>query len=163
MEYIVRNAAGEDLARILEIYAYARGFMAQTGNPNQWKNNHPPVQQLEKDIVNQDLYVVVQDDLIHGVFYFYIGEDPTYEKIDGEGWRSEKPYGTIHRIAGDGSGGILKTAVEFGKKKIDHLRIDTHEDNKMMQKAVTKQGFQRRGIIYLENGDPRIAYDLLAD
>ena len=163
MDYIVRKANREDLIRIQEIYAYARAFMADTGNPNQWKNNHPPVSQLEADIAEGNLYAITNESGIHGVFYFYIGEDPTYSRIDGGTWRSDTPYGTIHRIAGDGSGGILRTAVEFGKQHIDHLRIDTHEDNKVMQNAVAKQGFQRRGIIYLANGEPRIAYDLLTD
>lgn len=160
MEYLVRQARREDLPRILEIYAYARGFMARTGNPNQWKNNHPPQRQLEEDIALGDLYVVVSEGEIHGVFYFFVGADPTYGYIEGS-WRSDTPYGTIHRIASDGCGGILKTAVAFGKTRIGHIRIDTHAENLVMQKALAKQGFEKRGIIYLENGDPRIAYDLL--
>ena len=75
-------------------------------------------------------------------------------------WRSNETYGTIHRIASDGSGGILRTAVEFCKKEISHLRIDTHHDNVIMQKAVAKLGFERSGIIHLANGSPRIAYEL---
>ena len=161
MKYSIREAVKEDLLRILEIYAYARNFMAETGNPNQWKNNHPPISLLEMDIDKEELYVICQDETIHGVFFFAIGEDPTYGKLDGGSWRSSTTYGTIHRIAGDGSGRILSTAVNFAKSRISHLRIDTHEDNKIMQKAVTKQGFQRRGIIYLADGSPRIAYDLL--
>jgi len=107
--------------------------------------------------------VLTCENIIHGVFYFYIGADPTYGIIEDGRWRSETPYGTIHRIAGDGSGGILAAAVAFAKSKINHIRIDTHHDNKIMQHAVVKQGFQRSGIIYLENGSPRIAYDLLID
>lgn len=161
MEYIIRNATWGDFSRIQEIYALARQFMINTGNPNQWKNNHPSISQLEADIKNNELYVICCDEMIHGVFFFAIGEDPTYRIIEEGSWRSVLPYGTIHRIAGDGSGGILKTAVEFSKSRIGHLRIDTHEDNLVMQKAVAKQGFQRRGTIYLEDGSPRIAYDLL--
>ncbi|MDY3224342.1 MAG: GNAT family protein [Candidatus Faecousia sp.] len=161
MDYVVRPARRSDLRRIEEIYAYARAFMAENGNPNQWGTTHPPVGQLKQDIENRNLFVITDGEVIHGVFFFWIGDDPTYARIDGGTWRSSSPYGTIHRIAGDGSGGILKAAVEFGKKKINHLRIDTHEDNHIMQNAVTKLGFQRRGIIYLADGDPRIAYDWL--
>lgn len=161
MEYAVRPARVPDLPRIEEIYAYARDFMARNGNPNQWGKNSPPPEQLRQDISEGKLYVIVDGEMIHGVFFFWIGEDPTYGKIHGGTWRSDSLYGTIHRIAGDGSGGILKTAVLFGRKQIDHLRIDTHEDNHVMQSAVTKLGFQRRGIIHLSNGSPRIAYDLL--
>lgn len=161
MEYQIRKAQWEDLPRIEEIYANARKFMAETGNPNQWGNTTPVTSLLEDDIRKGDLYVMTYEDTIHGVFYFYIGIDPTYGVIEDGQWRSDSPYGTIHRIAGDGSGGVLATAVAFGKERIRHLRIDTHEDNKIMQRAIAKQGFQRSGIIHLANGSPRIAYDLL--
>lgn len=163
MEYQIRKAQREDLPRIEEIYAYARKFMAETGNPNQWGKTTPQTSQLEEDIQKGLLFVLVQEDLIHGVFYFYIGADPTYGVIEDGRWRSDTPYGTIHRIAGDGSGGILAAAVNYARKQIDHLRIDTHHDNKIMQRAVVKQGFRRSGIIHLENGSPRIAYDLLTE
>lgn len=163
MEYQIRNAQMEDLPRIEEIYAYARQFMAKTGNPNQWGKQHPPVETLKDDIEKHLLHVLENETGIHGVFYFYIGDDPTYAYMEGGSWRSETPYGTIHRIAGDGSGGILAAAVTFCKQQIPHVRIDTHHDNLVMQKAVVRQGFLRRGIIYLENGDPRIAYDLIAE
>ena len=161
MEYQIRKARWEDLPRIEEIYANARKFMAETGNPNQWGNTTPVTSLLEDDIRKGDLYVMTYEDTIHGVFYFYIGIDPTYGVIEDGQWRSDSPYGTIHRIAGDGSGSVLATAVAFGKEHIGHLRIDTHEDNKIMQRAIAKQGFQRSGIIHLANGSPRIANDML--
>ena len=67
------------------------------------------------------------------------------------------------RVASDGSGGILHAALEFAQTRADHLRIDTHEDNKPMQHLVEKYGFSRRGIIYTDNGSPRIAYDRLEE
>ena len=163
MEYQIRKALREDLPRIEEIYAYARKFMAETGNPHQWGNTTPETCLLEDDIEKGDLYVLMSDHRIRGVFYFYIGPDPTYGTIEDGQWRSDTPYGTIHRIAGDGAGGVLAAAVAFGKERINHLRIDTHHDNKIMQHAVVKYGFQRSGIIHLANGSPRIAYDLLTD
>lgn len=161
MVYTVRKAEQTDLPRILEIYASARHFMARTGNPNQWGTTHPPRQQLEQDIRQGDLLVVEDDQGIHGVFFFSLGEDPTYGQIDDGQWHAQRPYGTIHRIASDGSGGILGTAVAYGKARSDYLRIDTHEDNHVMQHALGKQGFRRCGIIHIADGSPRIAYDLL--
>lgn len=160
MEYTVRKAEADDLGCIEEIYAYARAFMAENGNPIQWGNSHPPREQVVRDIREGNLYVITENGTIHGVFYFFIGDDPTYAEIDGA-WHWDSPYGTIHRIAGDGSGGILSTAVAFAKQHIGHIRIDTHEDNKVMQRAVAKQGFQRCGIIYLADGSARIAFDLV--
>ena len=160
MEYRIIKATDTDLPRILEIYAYAREFMAKTGNPNQWGTAHPPVSQLEKDVQQGRLYTVKSGERIHGVFYFCQEEDPTYAVIYDGAWHGDKPYGVIHRIVSDGSGGILKAAVEFAKAQIGYLRIDTHEDNRVMQKALRKLGFQKCGIIYIADGTPRIAYDL---
>ena len=39
------------------------------------------------------------------------------------------------------------------------IRIDTHRDNIPMQKALSKAGFSYRGIIYLESGAERLAYE----
>ena len=160
MNYTVRNAVSEDLPRIEEIYAYARSFMEKTGNPNQWGKTNPPHEWLVDDIEKKLLYVITDDQGIHGVFYFFIGPDPTYGQIEDGQWRSNAPYGTIHRIASDGSGGVLRTAVAFSGKRIGNIRIDTHHDNVVMQKAVAKLGFERSGIIHLANGSPRIAYEL---
>ena len=65
----------------------------------------------------------------------------------------------IHRIAGIG-GGIFTDALDFCRRKTNHIRIDTHHDNKPMQHVVEKAGFSRRGIIYVDDGTPRIAYEL---
>lgn len=161
MAYTVRKAVREDLETICKIYAGARVFMAEHGNPNQWGTTHPPRSQLEEDIARGDLYVAADERGIHGVFYFFIGDDPTYAEIEDGAWHANQRYGTIHRIASDGSGGILSAAVAFGKSQIGYLRIDTHADNKVMQSAVQKQGFQRCGIIHIRDGSPRIAYDLI--
>ena len=159
MAYSVRQAMSDDLIEIEKIYANARAFMASSGNPHQWGNTYPPVGQVVEDIQKGDLYVVTDDALIHGVFYFFIGPDPTYDEIFEGSWHLDQPYGTIHRIAGDGSGGILRTAVAYCRGQIDYLRIDTHADNKVMQRSLTKLGFRRCGIIYISDGSPRIAYD----
>ena len=161
MEYRIEHALRDDLPRIEEIYAMARKFMAENGNPSQWGSTHPPVDQLKKDIEEKRLYLVKDKDTVRGVFYFCVEEDPTYAEIfDGE-WHSAQSYGVIHRIASDGSGGILKAAVDFAKAQVGYLRIDTHSDNAVMQSAVQKQGFRYCGIIYIADGTPRLAYDLM--
>ena len=160
MGYTVEKAAVRDLSRILEIYANARVFMARTGNPTQWGDGYPKEELLQEDICGEKLYVIRDGERIRGVFYLDICQDPTYAVIYEGRWHSDEPYGVIHRIAGDG-GGILRTAVEFALGRIRHLRIDTHADNTVMQGAVAKLGFRYCGIIYVEDGTPRFAYDLI--
>ena len=45
-----------DLKEILAIYERARKFMAENGNPHQWKNVHPPKESLIENIEEQKLY-----------------------------------------------------------------------------------------------------------
>ena len=157
----IRPARLEDLDEILKIYEIAKRFMAETGNPTQWAGSYPQRELLEEDIESQGLYVVTEQDRICGVFYFVIGPDPTYTIIEQGSWHSEKTYGTIHRIAGNGTGGIFGAVLDFCRSRIDYLRIDTHEDNKVMQHVVAKHGFMPCGIIYTDDGSPRIAFDRL--
>jgi RimJ/RimL family protein N-acetyltransferase len=156
--YRVRRAVWADFDRILEIYALARKFMAQTGNPTQWGTNYPPLDMLEADIPAGNLYVV-EDDAIHGVFAYFSEPDPTYGYIEDGQWLDDSSYGTIHRVAADGSGGVFSAVLNFAQEQNPHVRIDTHHDNKVMQHVLEKHGFHRTGIIYLEDGDPRIAYE----
>lgn len=55
----------------MKMYAYARDFMAKTGNPNQWgPNNWPPEELIHIDIKEDNSYVCVNDaGEIIGTFY----------------------------------------------------------------------------------------------
>ena len=156
-ETVVCPAKTEDLDRILEIYEAARKFMAENGNPTQWNNGYPTRELLETDIRLNRLYSISRNDEICGVFVFFIGDDPTYRYIEGS-WMDDTAYGVIHRIAGNG-GGIFAAALDFCQAQISHIRIDTHHNNTPMQRVVEKADFSRRGIIYVEDGTPRIAYE----
>ena len=56
----------------------------------------------------------------------------------------------------------VQTAVDFCFnecfKMFPSLKIDTHKDNIPMQKVLLRNGFKFCGIIHLENGDERLAY-----
>ena len=152
-------AKEEDLPRIMEIYDIAKAYMRANGNPNQWNGAYPDPETLRTDIEKQRLYVYKKDGRIHGVFMLLLEEEPTYAYIEDGNWREERPYGTIHRLAGGGEvRGLFAKCVAFCESKVKYLRADTHFDNHTMQHLLEKNGFERRGIIYLKNGDPRIAY-----
>lgn len=155
----IRKATTADMAEIMRIYATARKFMAQNGNPTQWADGYPKQELLESDIEKECLYVCETSQGINAVFYTAGGIDPTYINIYGGKWLNDNPYGVIHRIASDGSQrGVLKFCIEYCKQFYRDIKIDTHEDNKIMQHLLEKNGFCRCGIIHLENGDERIAY-----
>lgn len=157
---MIRHAKMADLPMILEIYDYARAFMAENGNPTQWADRYPEESLLRSDIENQNLYVMEEAGHVCGVFAFIPGADETYAVIEQGGWLSDSEYGTIHRVAGDGTvHGLLQKAVSYCEKRISHLRIDTHQDNRIMQHVILKCGFRKCGIIYVSDGSPRIAYE----
>lgn len=161
MSYMIRTATPEDLNGILKIYDHARKFMAANGNPTQWPGYYPNAEILLEDMETGSLYAVCEGETIRGVFMFHIGEDPTYQTIWDGDWHSAREYGVIHRVAGDGSGGIFGACLVFCAERAAYLRIDTHEDNTVMQHVLEKNGFRRCGRILTDNGSPRIAYDRL--
>lgn len=159
MSYEIKTATIADLPRILEIYAEAREFMRQSGNPNQWWDYHPAENILRQDIAVEKLYLCMENSEIMGVFYYEQGIDPTYVNIEDGSWLNEEPYGVIHRIAAAHRGkGVAGFCFDWALKQCPSLRIDTHQDNAAMQNALNKHGFVRCGIIRIFNGDQRIAY-----
>ncbi|MBQ4094573.1 MAG: N-acetyltransferase [Oscillospiraceae bacterium] len=155
----VRPAALSDLARLLEIYETARAFMRKTGNPTQWADGSPHEHVLLADIQKGQLYAVCSGDAVVGGFALIEGDDPTYARIENGAWPNSLPYATLHRVGSDGScRGVFAAAVAFAERRHSELRVDTHADNKVMQRAIAKQGFCYCGIIYVADGTPRLAY-----
>lgn len=156
---MIRHAKTEDLKEIMEIYANARKFMAENGNPNQWGDSHPVLELLEGDIEKNELFVCEENGVIEGVFAFIVGDDATYKYIEDGEWLNNKTYGTIHRIASNGkAAGVFAKCSAFCKEQIDNVRIDTHHNNLKMQHVIEKDGYKKCGVIYVEDGSPRIAY-----
>lgn len=159
----IRSATERDIPAILEIYERARQFMRQNGNPTQWTGGYPDEGIVRWDMERGCLYVCVEGEEIVGAFAFIPGEDPTYNVIKDGSWRSDEPYAAIHRLASaEKVKGIAKACFDFCRERCPHLRVDTHRDNKPMQAALRKYGFKERGIIYIQDGTERIAFDYLA-
>ena len=73
------------------------------------------------------------------------------------------PYGTIHRLASTGDHrGVASEVIAWCLEHCESLRADTHADNKIMQHLLEKNGFARCGIIHVEDGTPRVAYQKLS-
>ena len=155
----IRKTIFEDIPTLQEIFAVARKFMADTGNPNQWAETYPSVEQLTNDINSGDSYVCLEKDHIVATFVLRGGDDPTYDVIYNGEWLNNNPYATIHRIASNGEvKGIFNKVMEFALQHYDTIRIDTHRDNMVMRNAVEKAGFIYCGIIHCWNGDERLAF-----
>ena len=158
-EITIRQSSTADIPRLREIFAIARKFMAETGNPFQWAADYPSEELLRKDIENGDSYVCLLKGKIVATFVLRGGNDPTYNTIYDGAWLNDFPYATIHRIASNGEAkGIMHLAMQYALQHYHTIRIDTHRDNKVMQNAIRKEGFHYCGIIHCWNGSERLAY-----
>lgn len=155
----VRTATDADLDRVMEIYEIARAFMIENGNPTQWADGYPQRELVQEDIRTGTCRVVCDGEKVCGVFALLAGDDPWYRRIENGQWRNDEPYLAIHRIASDGTRhGVFQCAVNFAKERCDNVRIDTHRDNRVMQKLILKHGFIRCGTVFVAGDSPRIAY-----
>lgn len=164
----IRHTTEQDISRIMEIYRYARRFMEEHGNPNQWgPTNWPPESLIRSDIASGISYVCTLNGKVVGTFFFKQGEDiePTYRVIENGAWSDNSPYGVIHRLASDGTTkGVGRFCIEWAFKQCGHLRVDTHGDNLVMQDLLKKSGFIHCGTIYVEEDDyPRLAFEKILE
>ena len=159
MQMEIRKATTQDLPDIMEVIGQARTIMRETGNATQWANGYPSAQTILDDIA-QDCGFVCTTDAVVGYFFFRQGAhpEPTYTHIEGQ-WLNDEPYGVIHRLAsGRKAKGIAQAAFDFAFSLVENVRVDTHADNLPMQNFLVKNGFLYCGVIYVNDGTPRDAF-----
>lgn len=156
----IRKGTNADINEIMFCYDKARQFMRYAGNQSQWINGYPSRELVIDDIAKGNNYVGYDNEgEIVMAFAFILGEDPTYSVIEEGEWLNNLPYGTIHRLGSNGKHcGMFEICVNFCMSAIKNIRLDTHTDNIIMQKAAEKLDFKRCGIIYCADGSPRIVY-----
>lgn len=155
----IRLTKFSEIAILQEIYQYAKKYMRQNGNLEQWNGEYPTNELLLKDIETNCSYVCIKNDEIIATFCFFEDGEPTYDKIFQGKWLNNQPYGVVHRIATKtNQKGIGSFCLDWCYKKCQNLRIDTHFDNIPMRKLLEKNEFEYCGIIYLKDGFPRLAF-----
>jgi len=134
---------------------------------DQWQKGYPNEAVILQDIAGGYSYVYLRDGIPAATFAFFCGEDPTYKVITEGHWLTDNPYSVIHRITIKGAfrgQGVLGEIVEWAteeslKKGYTSMRIDTHPDNKSMQRALQKAGYTYCGHILTTISDMRWAYE----
>lgn len=164
---IIKKADKNNLTEILKIYKEAREYMALNGNKDQWGTNYPPRELIEKDITEGKSYIAFdEENKICGVFYFAIENDPMYNIIEEGQWLNNNPYAVVHRIAvsmNTHNKGIASKCIDYAvrlckESNIFDLRMDTHRDNVPMQHFLVKKGFEKCGVVFVDDGTERLAY-----
>ena len=156
---IIRPATTADFPALRPVFEAAKAIMRADGNHEQWSAPGFP----SEDLLLRDLArgggFVIESALPIGYFALLPSPEPTYDYIDGA-WLTDEPYGVIHRIASyPEEHGIFAAIIDFAAARYAHLRIDTHRDNRIMQHLIEKHGFTYCGIIWLEDGTERLAYE----
>ncbi len=159
----VRQARKADLLEIMAVLEAAKGIMRASGNTDQWVNGYPSEEVVLEDIAGGCGYVVLADGRLSGYFAFIPSPEPTYAEIFDGAWLDDTlPYHVVHRIGSYPEvHGVFRAVLDWCFGRDPNIRIDTHEDNRIMQHCILRYGFRYCGIIYLESGDPRLAYQLI--
>ena len=157
---IIRRTVSEDIPAVMQIYAEARAFMRENGNPTQWKDGTPPQKLIKRDIRDEKSYVCADNfNNILAVFYFSVEREPVYESIDGA-WLDGNSFGVIHRIAKSRNApkGVGSFCINWCFGQHANIKIDTHENNVPMRKLLDNLGFIYCGIVRYPDGETRIAF-----
>lgn len=161
----VRKAQIPELDAIMPIIDAARGIMRADGNMQQWTNGYPSRDVIAADIEQGHGHVCLRNGVLVGYFALIEGPDPTYLRIyEGEWSNLDAPYYVMHRLASTpNSHGVFAAAMDYAFGVCPNLRVDTHRHNRIMQRKLLRYGFVYCGIIYLTNGDERLAYQRIID
>lgn len=161
-----RKAKKSDIPRIMDIIISAQKYMKENGI-DQWQNGYPNEESILDDINEGKSYVLKRDGEVIATTYLSFDGESDYDIIYEGQWLSDEKYAVIHRIAvdnglkGQGVAGEVFKFIEkiCLEKNVFDIKIDTHRDNKSMQKFLIKNGFERCGIIYLKDNSERIGFE----
>ena len=171
---VIRPATPADIPALRPVFEAAKGIMRADGNHDQWSApGFPDDSLLLRDIARGGGFVmesvipsggssVIPSEAKESIVAYFAllpSPEPTYDVIDGA-WLTDEPYGVIHRMASYPEiHGIFSTVINYATSRYAHLRIDTHRDNRITQHLIEKHGFTYCGIIWLEDGTERLAYE----
>ncbi|MGL5041498.1 MAG: competence/damage-inducible protein A [Culicoidibacterales bacterium] len=161
----IRKTQASDVENVVLLLEEAKLFLASQG-VDQWQDGYPNAETIKADIVGKRAYVYEQGGVVLGTVMLCFETDPTYDKIYEGAWQTNDRYGVIHRLAVDKrerGGGVAREILAFCEARcwengVQSIKIDTHEDNIVMQKFLLREGFKYCGVIYLLDGQKRLAY-----
>ena len=161
---ILRKAYMNEANASYQCIEDAREYHAFLGF-TQWHAGYPTLRTIEEDIENGIGFVFTEDNEIAGYCCIIIGDEPAYRVIDGS-WKSDRAYAVVHRMAFSKhyrgkslSGKAISLIKDFCiENRIDAIRVDTQEENKVMQHILSREGFEYCGLITFDGG-PKLAYE----
>ncbi len=162
---VFRHATSDDLPEVMNIVAQGQAILRSRG-VDQWQDGYPTLEVIARDIELEQGYILEQEGSIAAYGALIGGEEPAYTQISGGAWLSDLDYLTIHRLMvsslfrGVGIGEQFFKMMESTarSRNISSLRADTHADNMVMRRLLTRLGFSLCGDVYFR-GSHRFAFE----
>lgn len=162
-----RQANINDIDNVMIVVEDARAYLKEQGN-GQWQFGYPSRDDFINDINNKNLYVIEEDGLIVACCAI-TGYEEAYMHMYEGGWLTDYEYTVMHRVAvkkeyrGKGYGSkLFEVFIEVSKERgIHSLRIDTHENNKLLRHLMEKFNFKYCGKAILPPDKDRVMYELV--
>ena len=165
---MIRKALTDDLSDIIQItQACARHMIGQ--GIFQWNEQYPSLAAFEKDLQNDELYVIGEEGKVKGAIVISTRMDDIYTPIN---WIAETSLnGYLHRLCvhpeSQGKGyarQLLDYAEDLLKKQgCLSVRLDTFSKNLRNQRLYEARGYKKRDDVYFlhKSPDPFHCYELI--
>jgi len=167
---MLKKANSTEIEEIMSVIKDGKEFLKQQGI-NQWQHGLPGCSDVENDIKQETSYVYELDGKIVATAMLNT-YDADYEKYLTI-WTKCNNYLVIHRLAvkkeyrSQGIGHkFMNDIILFAKENsVEYIRIDTHKDNVIMRKYLSKNNFKELDEIKLSmknslDDKERITYEL---
>lgn len=166
----IRKAVEADVEAIAGLYDQARAAL-KAARVDQWQDGYPNGSDALADIRANRGYVLTENGRVVAFACLGFGEEPTYHVIEQGRWLDQGGYGFLHRVAvspemkGRGAAGLFFDELkrQARERGLSSVRGDTHRDNLPMQRVMAKNGLEYRGIIHVEDGTERMAFEALLE
>ena len=158
-----RRAEIADMDALLDILEQAKAYLRESG-VDQWQEGYPNREALAADIETGRgwLFECVDNGEIAGYECVAMTPEVCYREIDGAWLTEGENYAVIHRamaaaryrgtrLAAEMFSFAAELAAGMGRLSV---RVDTHRDNKAMNRLCEKQGFTYCGVVDLGLVDP---------
>ena len=165
---MIRKAKLSEIEEILSITRACGAQMASEGI-FQWNDHYPHKDAFQKDMIRDELFVLLSDSSIIGCITISSEKDTEYNVID---WLTEEGrHYYIHRLAVHTDfqkKGYAKKLMDYAEdlaleNQITSIRLDTFSLNHRNQKFYEARGYTRLGNIFFpkQSEHPFFCYELL--
>lgn len=165
---MIRPAKISELEHILTITKACAQKM-QSNGIFQWNEHYPSKGAFLKDIERNELYVIIENDIVLGTIVISTLMDEEYKPIQ---WLTPNGNSTyIHRLSvrPDHQGkGLAQQLMDFAedhskKEGVVSVRLDTFSQNQRNQRFYEQRGYQKLGDIFFpkQSEHPFHCYELV--